>query len=104
MKKEIIYFVIALIIFCFVAVDIYWWIVVSSDASKSFQQMKSEYLERFPTILQNARIITLLNIGLLATASFLFMKAQTLQKIKLVSKIFFVTSMVLIAWQVFTLM
>lgn len=104
MKKEIIYFTIALIVFCFVAVDIYWWIVVSSDASKSFQQMKSEYLERFPAILQNARIITLLNIGLLATASFLFMKAQTLQKIKLVSKIFFVTSMVLIAWQVFTLM
>ena len=104
MKKEIIYFTIALIVFCFVAVDIYWWIVVSSDASKSFQQMKREYLERFPAILQNARIITLLNIGLLATASFLFIKAQTLQKIKLVSKIFFVTSMVLSAWQVFTLM
>ena len=104
MKKEIIYFIIAFILFSIVAVDIYWWIQISSDFSKSLDQAKREYHEKFPCFIGKGHSVAILNILLLSVAAFLFYKAQTLQKIKLLSKIFFVISIVLIAWQVFSLM
>ncbi len=103
MNKKIILFLIALIPFTIVVLNIYLWIDISNH-SNSFQQAKYEWLEKFPNVLQNARLITILNILFLSIAAFLFYKTQNVPKLKLVSLFFFAISVLLIAWQVFSLM
>jgi hypothetical protein len=104
-KKEVILFFFALIPFCFVILNIFWWIQISSDYSKSLEQVKNEYHEKFPAFIgAGGHRVALLNILLLSVASFLFYKVQNDQKLKSLSRIFFTISVILIAWQFFTLM
>jgi len=104
MQKKIIFFIIALSLFCLVVLNIYLWISISIEPMKSFQQAKSEYLSKFPKAIQNARLITLLNIIFLSVASFLFFKVQTARGLKTLSLTFFFISIILMAWQLFSLL
>ncbi len=104
MQKKIVFFIIALFLFSLVVLNIYLWISISIEPMKSFQQAKAEYLSKFPKPIQNARLITLLNIIFLSAASFLFYKVHTAQGLKTLSLTFFFISIILMAWQLFSLM
>jgi len=104
MQKRIVLFIIALFLFILVVLNIYLWISISVEPMMSFQQAKSEYLSKFPKVIRNARLITLLNIVFLSVASFLFFKVQTVKGLKTLSLSFFFISIILIAWQLFSLM
>lgn len=103
-KPEYFYFIIGLILFALVGLDIYWWINISSDASKTFEQVKAEYLLLFPESLRNALILTVLNIVGLSIAGLLFFKSTDIAQLKVLGWILVVLCGILVAWQVFTLM
>jgi len=103
-KKESILFFIALILFSLVSLNIYLWISISSNHAITFEQAKSEYLKKFPEIIRNAKILTLFNILLLSIAAFLFYKLKSVSKLQLWIKILLTISILLIGWQVFSLM
>lgn len=104
MQNKIVFFIIALILFIIPVLDMYLWISISMKPMNTFQQSKAEYLSHYPEILQNALISTLLNILFLAAASILFYKARTGKGLKKLSLVFFYICIILISWQVFSLM
>ena len=103
-KKELILFFIGLILFFFVFIDIYWWIQISSDYSKSLELVKKEYQEKLPGFIAVGPQVAILNILFLAIASSCFLKASSLNKLKIIARIFFVLSIIIGIWQLFTLM
>lgn len=102
MQKQVFYLIIGLGLFSLVASNICLWIIVSIN--KPFLQARSEYLQKFPEIIQNGQVITSLNILLLAAALFLFHRAKTEQRLKVFALTFFYISIVLISWNLFSLM
>ena len=96
MKKEFVFFVIALILFFFVLVDIYWWIEICSDNSTSFEQHKREYNEIFPKFLRTRYGVTLLNITILALSALLFYKSSSINKLKILSRIFLIFCLIIL--------
>lgn len=102
-KKELAFFTAALIIFSFVIIDIYWWINISSDYSKSLAQANKEYLEKFPIVINNGHYVSIINIIILTVAGFLFYKAKYFKKIKVISLILLASCIVIGSWQLFTL-
>lgn len=103
-KPEYFYFIIGLMLLAVVSMDIYWWINISSDASKTFEQVKAEYLLLFPEFIRNARMLTVLNIAGLSIAGLLFYKSTDIAQLKVLGWILVVLCGILVAWQVFTLM
>ena len=104
MQNKIVLFIIALIIFIIPVLNLYLWISISIKPMNTFQQSKAEYASHFPGILQYVFIITLLNILFLAAASILFYKARTGKGLKKLSLGFFFICIILISWQLFSLM
>lgn len=96
MKKEFVFFVIALILFSFVLVDVYWWIEICSDYSISFKQVKREYHEKFPNFLRTRYGVTLLNITILALSALLFYKSSSINKLKILSRIFLIFCLIML--------
>lgn len=72
MKKEIVFFFAALILFSLVVFDMYPWIEIDTDSSKPFEQAKREYLERFPVFFRNAHLTTTIEVLLMFIAGVLF--------------------------------
>ena len=104
MRKHLIFFIIAFILFCFVLIDIYWWIQISSDYSKSLEDVKREYNEKFPNFIGKGHGVALLNITLLAIASLLFYKSKSAEKLRVLSVIFLVCCIIIGLWQFFTIL
>lgn len=104
MRKEFIFFIVGLLLFSLVLVDIYWWIEISSDSSKSFDQVKREYFEKFPNFIGRGHGVTLLNITFLAIAALFFSMSKNLNKLKILSRMFFVGCIIISIWQVFSLL
>ena len=50
-----------------------WW-VLSSDSSKTFDEMKNEYKNHYPQYLQNATLLTLIDIVMSSIAGLCFFK------------------------------
>ncbi len=104
MQNKIVFFIIALVLFSLVVLDLYWWITISTAPMQSFQQAKDEYLSVFPKVIRDARLITLFNILFLCTAAFLFYQVKTAPGFKTISLALFFMSLLLMAWQLFSLM
>lgn len=104
MKKYKTYFIIASILLITVIADIILWISISIDPMKTFTEMKTEYLLKFPEILQNVYLITFIDLIFLSVAAYLFYKAQKLQVLKRISFSLLVVSIILICWHLFSLM
>ena len=94
-------FSIAVILLVIVLINILLWFYVCNKTAKSFYENRAEYLSYFPRILQHARLLTVIDIVLLSIAAFIFNKSRKLLK---VSTVLFYVCVVLICWQVFTLM
>lgn len=104
MQKKIVFFIIALFLFIVVVLNIYLWISISIEPMRSFEESKGEYLSKFPKAMRNARLITLGNIILLSIASFLFFKVKKTRGLKIISFTLLLLSILLLAWQLFSLM
>ncbi|RDI08496.1 hypothetical protein DEU42_11027 [Flavobacterium sp. AG291] len=70
----------------------------------TFEEMVPAYLSVFPSWLQNARIITMIDIFLLGISGFIFAQAIKVNYLKVLSIIFAGLTSLLILWQVFSLM
>ena len=94
-------FSIAIIFLSVVLINIFLWFYVCSKPAKTFYETRDNYLFYFPGFLQHAMLLTVINIVLLSIAAFIFNKSRKLLK---VSNVLFYVCVVLISWQVFTLM
>lgn len=104
MKKELIFFIIAFLLLSFVCTDIFWWIQISSDYSKSLQQVNIEYLKKFPELITNGKQVAILNILLLSISILLFLKSEKFRKIKGLSFALIIINAIIVLWQTFTLL
>lgn len=102
--RNVILFFSGLFLLLIVIIDLYWWIDVSSDTSKSFEEVKAEYFKKFPSLLATGLRITIFNLVLLSFASFLFIKSATEERLKILSGLGLIISVILGAWMIFTLM
>ena len=101
---ELLYFITALILLTIVGINIYWWVSIASNSSKTFNEVQAEYYQKFPTPFRNGRLITLINIGLLAIATFLFYQTVSNVQLKKWSFILMIICWTLMAWQIFSLL
>ena len=105
MKKiEIIFFIIGLLMFSFVILDIFWWIEISSNYSKSLIQVNKEFLAKFPSFIKNGKSVSILNITFLLVAGFLFLRSKSIKGLKILSFILLSFCVLIGIWQLFTLL
>ena len=90
----------------FVIYDFGLWIVISLTSNATFYETRDMYLLRYPEFMRNARILTLINIfgGIVACLCFYRLWKSNLGYIKSALKIFLIFHLILISWQIFSLM
>jgi hypothetical protein len=86
-----------------VMANIGWWFYVTTQ-HETFYEMLTAYLDVFPDWLQNARIITVIDIFFLGVSGFIFMEAAKANYLKILSIVLVGLSALLLLWQVWTLM
>ena len=101
---NVLLFFVGLILLTIVVVDLYWWIELTSDTSKSFEQVKQEYFSKFPNFIGRGNGVTIFNLALLLSSAYLFIKSRAVEWLKTLSTIALVLCTVLGAWKIFTLM
>ena len=84
--------------------DIYEWIIISVNKSRSFEEVKQMYLRRFPMSFRNPRVLTFIEVILLSIAVFFFFITRHDTYFKVVSRILLGLDILIIAWLLFTLM
>ena len=100
-------FTIAALLLFAVLYNVVLWFQLSSVYTGTFLQLKNEYLQHFPTPLQNARLITLLDVVACAIAALLYRRIYIHPQavfFKTLSFLLFLLCLLLIAWLLFTLM
>jgi hypothetical protein len=87
-----------------VAAILLWFGVSASDAP--FEQQVQAYLSHFPSFLQHARLLTVINIVLLAISAWCYarLRQRSAGPLKAFSAGAIIFNGLLIAWQLFTLM
>jgi hypothetical protein len=103
LKKETLFFLVALLLLAVVVTDIYWWIQVSSDYSKTLAQVKEEYLQKLPAFLASGNRVVWFNVVLLLAATFLFYKSSARAALRLPGRILAIATAAIGLWQLFTL-
>ena len=94
------------LLLCVVVVaNIGLWIIVSTEEI-AFEQAKALYLGHFPAFLRNATLLTLLGIALSSLSVYLLNRSQKLlgSSYQRVGQLLTVLNIILISWQVFSLM
>lgn len=102
MKKHLFFFLSGIIVLIIVIADIIWWIYVSADDSKSWEEAQSAYLAGLPDFIQTGIQSTWYCIGLLVIASSLFALASATYK--RAGEALMILSILLLGWQLFSLM
>jgi glycerol uptake facilitator-like aquaporin len=80
-----------------------WWIYVCTIYT-AFEDCKAAYLSFFPKYLQNAFLLTVIEIFLLAIAAIIFSESKKAGYQKKISKILMIISLILCGWNLFSLM
>lgn len=96
-------YLIAILLLATVIADTIWWFYITSIYD-TFPEMVTAFLEPFPQQLQNARLLSVYEIGLLAIAIFIFVKSINTNYLKRISVILACLSGFLCAWKLFSLM
>jgi|GEM_PF-5858591 len=94
------------LLLCVVVVaNIALWIIVSTK-EVAFDEAKALYLGYFPAFLGNALVLTLLGITLNSLSTYLLTRSQKIigSVYRRVSQLVIILNIILISWQVFTLM
>lgn len=97
-------FCIGLILLSIVVVDLYWWIEISTDDSKSFEQMKKEYDAKLPGFMEGGYRVTIFNLVLLSVSAFLFIRTSADKRLRIMCGIGTTICVILGGWMLFTLM
>ncbi len=99
-------FYIGLFLSALVVANVALWLYVSVGGGLSFDSARQSYLAHFPAFLQHTTLLTLLNVALGAVSLYLLLRAgdalshlDSFIRIPVVS-----VNVVLIAWNIFTLM
>ena len=96
-------YMVAVVLLAIVIADIIHWFHITAQYD-TFEQMVPAYLSVFPAWLQNARIITAMEIFLLGISGFIFVQAIKVNYLKVISIVFAGLTALLIFWQTFSLM
>ena len=99
-------FYLGLFLFGLVLTNVTLWIFVATRHSLSFADAKETYLSYFPAFLQNATLLTLLNVAFCAASLYLLIRiGESLSRFYNLIRIpVIILNTVLIAWNVFSLM
>ncbi|GGB78364.1 hypothetical protein GCM10007424_18100 [Flavobacterium suaedae] len=97
-------FYIGLLPFVIAVANMTLWIVTTTSEHATFEETVNDYLSYFPEMLQNATLLTLLNVMFLALAGGLFYKSMKSITLRTPAKILAIVSAVLLFWNVFSLM
>lgn len=103
-SKSTYYFAAAIILLALPAANMALWIVTATDNNNSFEQTLDNYLAHFPEWLQNPKLLTLINILMLALAAGFFYKSMTAPKLRLAGIVLGIISILLLMWNVFSLL
>jgi hypothetical protein len=98
-KPGVFYFITGVCLFALSVLDLAWWISVSSDESKSLQQMNLDYTSMYPEFLRTGHLLRAGNILILAIAILFFSLARTREQRRWPAIVLIIISAVLIAWQ-----
>jgi hypothetical protein len=100
--KKLLLIVLGILLTLAVCVDIYWWIA-GWDSQLSFESNRQEWLAHFPAALQNARLITCINIICLGVAIAAFAVCRR-YGYRLAALILIIADALLLGWQLFSLL
>jgi biopolymer transport protein ExbB/TolQ len=103
LKKLTAKLVVAFILFGLAFADILRWILIATRI-RDIEEAKREFVSFYPGWLKNPRVSTLLLIIMLVAAAFIFRHERKKQGNSLLFKIFFIASIVLASWLLFTLL
>lgn len=103
LKKLTAPLVVAFTLFGLAFADIMRWILIATRI-ENFEEAKQEFISFYPLWLKNPRVSALLLIIMLVVAAIIFRHERKKQGNSLLFKIFFIASIVLASWLLFTLM
>jgi len=103
MKKSAVLFFIALLFVILVLSDLLLWFAVSSH-NDYFTDARDEYLSYYPTILQNARLLTAISILMLTFSGFIFINARRSNSYKVHATFLGLLCTLLLMYKIFTFM
>ena len=100
-----IFFYAGLLLCMVVVANVSLWIITSTK-EMSFTQAKVLYLGHFPAFIRSAFVLTLLGITLNSLSTYLLTRSQRItdSSYRQVSQLVIILNIILISWQVFTLM
>ena len=100
-----IFFYAGLLLCMVVVANVSLWIITSTK-EMSFTQAKALYLGYFPAFIRSAFVLTLLGITLNSLSTYLLTRSQRITDsgYRQVSQLVIILNIILISWQVFTLM
>jgi hypothetical protein len=102
-KTPYYFFAAAVILLVLPAANMVLRIATATGSHDSFEQAPERYLAYFPAWLQNPKLITLINILMLALAGGLFYKSMTIRKLRLAGVVLGIMCILLLMWNVFLL-
>lgn len=102
--KPILLFSIAVLFLGIAVYDMYLWLKIASDNSKSFEQVVKEYADAHPRFIRGKFDTTILNMILLSISSILFLKTKSVNGLKTTSLILFIICCILNFWMLFSMM
>ncbi|WP_297334139.1 hypothetical protein [Flavobacterium sp.] len=97
------FFAAALLLLALPAANMALWIVTAEN-NTDFETSLQIYLSYFPEFLRNGRLLTLINILMLALAAGLFYKSMAAPKLRLAGIVSGIISILLLMWNVFSLL
>lgn len=80
------------------------WMVTAANNNGSFEATLNEYLSYFPEFIANAQLLTLVNIFLLALAGAFFYNSMKMARYRLAGTILGIITVLLLMWNVFSLL
>ncbi|RWW99963.1 hypothetical protein [Flavobacterium cerinum] len=102
-KRTSFLFFIAILALLFVITDISLWFMVSSNTT-TFDDAKHQYLNNYPSSLQNAQLLTAISIILLVFSGTVFLSASKTKSLKIIATIMGIVAVLLLMWKIFSLM
>lgn len=103
MKRNSGLFFLAVVFVFIVVADLIHWFMVTADIA-NFEQAKQEYLEHYPSYIQNARLLTVISILMLTFSGFIFLNAVKTRSFKIASSLLGMLCALLLMWKIFSLM
>ena len=99
-------FYIGLLLCALVLLNVGLWIYTATSGDITFEQARQTYLGYFPGFLQNATLLTLLDVGLCTLSLFLLIRpGELVDRLTSALRVPAIgANTVLIAWNVFSLM